>query len=62
MVSGVLLPSDNVVEPAANENPVFHDTLVTTLDVDENTPPGTNIGDPYTATDADEDTLEFGDR
>ena len=61
VVSGGLLPSDSVVQAqAANTPPVFG-SVDTTPDVDENTPPGTNIGDPYTATDVDEDTLEFGD-
>ena len=61
-LSGGLLPSENVVRAqTANENPEFDSGLPTSLSVDENTPPGTNIGDPFTATDADEDTLEFGD-
>ena len=63
VVSGGLLPSENVVRAQAAEDndPVFDSNVDTTLDVDENTPPGTNIGDPISATDADEATLEFGD-
>ena len=59
---GLFPPSGNVVRAqAANSLPVFPNSLDTSLEVDENTPPGVNIGDPYTATDDDEDTLEFGD-
>ena len=63
VISGGLLPSDNVVRAqAADDNiPVFDSNLDINLDVPENTPPGTNIGDPISATDPDEDTLEFGD-
>ena len=32
-----------------------------TRTIPENTPPGVNIGDPVSATDTDEDTLEYGD-
>ena len=62
LLLGVLLPSDNVVFAA---NPVF-DTLSnspgcsTDRCVPENTPPGTNIGDPISATDTDEGREEFG--
>ena len=57
-VAGGLLPSGNAVHAA---DPVF----VTTPDpgsrsVPENTRPGVNIGDPISATDGDEDTMEFG--
>ena len=58
-LSGVLLPSDNVVYAA---DPVF-DTDTESRTVPENTPPGVNIGDPISATDPDEDgddALEFG--
>ena len=60
---GVLLPSDDVVhaQQAQNTRPQFDDNLNDSPEVDENTPPGTNIGDPYTATDPDEASLEFGD-
>ena len=55
----------NVVraQTADENNPVFPNTLDTSLEVPENTPPGVNIGDPISATDADEDgedALEFG--
>ena len=56
LLLGVLLPSDNVVHAA---NPEF-DTDTDSRRVDENTPPGVNIGDPISATDMDEDDLEFG--
>ena len=55
LLLGVLLPSDNVVHAA---NPAFDDDIGRS--VPENTPPGTNIGGPISATDADEDTEEFG--
>ena len=64
---GVLLPADNVVRAqAANSPPTFPVGLDTDLEVDENTPPGVNIGDPISATDQDEDgegndDLEYGD-
>ena len=57
MLSGVLLPSDNAVY--AVEPPRF-DADTTARSVDENTPPGVNIGDPISATDMDEEDLEFG--
>ena len=41
--------------------PTFAGNLDTNLDVDENTPPGVNIGDPISATDPDEGTREYGD-
>ena len=56
LLLGVLLPSDNVVHAA---NPVWDDDI-TQRDVPENTPPGVNIEAPISATDADEDDLEFG--
>ena len=42
-------------------DPVFDDGATADRAVFENTPPGVNIGDPVSATDADEDDLEFGD-
>ena len=55
---GVLLPSDNVVHAV---DPEFDtDPAPGTRSVFENTPPGVNIGDPISATDMDEDDLEFG--
>ncbi len=56
-VSGGLLPVANVVY-AQNNAPVF-DAISYTRSVPENTPPGTNIGGPLTATDADGDTLTY---
>ncbi len=44
------------------EPPVFDTTPdPTTRTIPENTPPGVNIGEPISATDPDEDDLEFGD-
>ena len=58
---GVLLPSDSAVHAA---DPVFDDASdPITRTVDENTPPGVNIGDPISATDADDTgdaAIEFG--
>ena len=42
-----------------NEAPVFATDSLTTQTVAENTPPGENIGPPYSATDADADTLTY---
>ena len=56
LLLGVLLPSDNVVYAVA---PEFDDNT-NSREVPENTPPGVNIGDPISATDGDEGTLEFG--
>ena len=39
--------------PATNEPPAFDANRTTTLSVQENTPAGENIGDPFTATDLD---------
>ena len=58
-VSGALLPADNVVFAEAPAFDTTHDP--STRSVDENTPPGVNIGRPISATDPDEDTLEYGD-
>ena len=68
-LAGGLLPAGNAVhaqqacDPANTENcePYFPSGLNTTPRVDENTPPGVNIGDPIAAIDADEDAEEFGD-
>ena len=46
----------NVVE--ANNVPTFSSYNVT-VNVDENSPPNTNVGDPFTANDADGDTLTY---
>ena len=56
-LSGGLLPAGNAVYAV---DPVF-DSGDNSRSVPENTPPGTNIGDPISATDADEGDLEFGD-
>ena len=53
---GLLTSSDNVVYAA---DPDFDDND-NTRTVAENTPPGVNIGDPISATDADEGTMEYG--
>ena len=46
--------------PATNELPSFADDAPMTLSVQENTPAGENIGDPFTATDTDSgDTLTY---
>ena len=45
---------------ATNELPAFDANLTTTLSIQENTPAGENIGDPFTASDADGgDTLTY---
>ena len=53
---GVILPSDNAVHAA---DPVFGSGN-DSRSVPENTPPGVNIGNPISATDADEGTVEYG--
>ena len=63
LLVGVLLPSDNLVFAA---DPEFPSSESGDRNVDENTPPGVNIGDPISATDDDEDgennnDIEFGD-
>ena len=61
-LAGGLLPAGNVIRAqAANSPPEFLSGLDATLDVDENTPAGVNIGDPISASDPEEATLEFGD-
>ena len=44
---------------ATNESPAFDANLTITLSVRENTPAGENIGDPFTATDADDSSLTY---
>ena len=61
-LAGGLLPAGNPVHAADPEFVSGADTR----SVDENTPPGVNIGDPISATDGDEDgadndDIEFGD-
>ena len=46
------------MEPT-NELPAFEANLTTTLFVQENTPAGEDIGDPFTATDRDDATLTY---
>ena len=57
VVSGGLFPADNLVH-AQNTAPELPSSPVS-LRVLENTPPGTNIGAPVTATDEDGDTLTY---
>ena len=57
VVSGGLLPSDNAVQ-AQTAVPVFSENSPS-RNVPENTPPGTNIGAPVSATDEDGDTLTY---
>ena len=56
-LAGGLLPAGHAVHAA---EPVF-DTDTGPWEVPENTPPGVNIGNPVSATDGDEDGVEFGD-
>ena len=56
LLLGVLLPSDNVVHAA---DPTW-DASTNNREIPENTPPGVNIGAPISATDMDEQDLEFG--
>ncbi len=49
----------NVTDVNENNAPVFVEGSSTTRAVAENTPAGTNIGSPVTATDEDEDTLTY---
>ena len=56
LVSGILFLADSPVYAA---DPGFV-SGTDSRDVPENTPPGVNIGDPISATDDDEGTLEFG--
>ncbi len=50
----------NVTDVAENSPPVFVDGSATERSIPENTPAGRNIGEPVSATDADEDTLIYG--
>ena len=59
-LAGGLLPAGKVIY-AQNDAPEFTEGATTTRSVDENTPAGTNIGAPVSATDADEVEEEFGD-
>ena len=43
----------------ANEKPSFADDAPTSVNAIENTPTNTNIGDPFTATDPDQDKLTY---
>ena len=52
------LPTPVVSDPAANAAPEFS-TGTATREVPENSAPGTSVGDPVTATDADNDTLTY---
>ena len=59
LLVAVLLPTDNLVYAA---DPTF-DSETDSRSIPENTPPGVNIGNPISATDADEsgdDPVEFG--
>ena len=56
------LVSTNRVQPAPvgpNEDPEFPPTETGARSVDENTPPGVNIGEPVAATDPDDDPLTY---
>ena len=55
---GIILPSPDAVYAAPPEFVDSSDPI--TRNVDENTPAGVNIGGPISATDADEETEEFG--
>ena len=46
-------------EPPANQPPAFDANLDTALEAAENSPAGTNVGSPITATDPDSDTLTY---
>ncbi len=66
-LAGGLLPAGNPVhaqEATTNRPPAFDAETASRL-IEENTPPGVNIGDPVTATDPDEDgdadDREFGE-
>ena len=53
--------SQNAVRaaPATNNAPVFTEDTVSSFTIDENTAADTNIGDPVTATDTDDDKLTY---
>ena len=46
-------------QDATNKSPLFALDATTTLSVQENTPEGENIGDPFTATDDDDSSLTY---
>ena len=46
-------------DPKVNHAPIFTEGSSTTRSIAENTPAGTDIGSPVTATDEDEDTLTY---
>lgn len=50
----------DVDESLTNNPPVFTEGELATRTIAENTLPGVNIGEPVSATDADEDTLTYG--
>ena len=55
VLAGLLLFPD----PALAADPVFDDGHADTVELAENTGPNMNVGSPYTATDADMDTLTY---
>ncbi len=57
LLVAVMLPADNAVYAA---DPGFDDNT-DTREIPENTPPGVNIGNPISATDADEGAIEYAD-
>ena len=59
VVSGGLFPSDNAVQAQATNSPPEFPSGNVALRVSEDTLPGTNIGDPVSATDDDDDTLVY---
>ncbi len=64
-LAGGLLPAGNPVhaqEATTTNRPPAFATETTTRSIEENTPPGVNIGDPVTATDPDEDSQGDDDR
>ena len=54
----VRAPSPPRPRPPANNPPTFPSDMVTRM-IAENSPPGTNVGEPVTATDPDGDTLTY---
>ena len=54
----VRAPSPPRPRPPANNPPTFPSDMVTRM-IAENSPPGTNVGEPVTATDSDGDTLTY---
>ena len=60
-LAGGLLPAGNAIHAADPGFALVSDTgCAQDRCVEENTPPGVNIGDPISATDDDEDAKEFG--